>query len=122
MIGKNEYAMVSEIDGVEFIIFDKSLGAGAYKAVQQQLKNWRFDVLLHMQMALRESITSMIIKTNIRLGIELVVNHYPEALQQCYQATVKEAPWGKHIQNDECMRLITSEDFTAMTTKALQIN
>ncbi len=71
MIGKNEYAMVSEIDGVEFIIFDKSLGAGAYKAVQQQLKNWRFDVLLHMQMALRALITSEDVTTMLTKALQI---------------------------------------------------
>lgn len=70
IIGKNEHVLVSEIDGVEFITFDKSLGLGAYRAVRQQLKGRHFDVLLHMQMSLRASMTSLMVKSTIRLGFD----------------------------------------------------
>lgn len=70
IIGKNEYALVSEIEGVEFITFDKSLGFGAYSDIRNKLANHRFDVLLHMQLSLRASITSMLIKAGIKLGFD----------------------------------------------------
>ncbi len=70
IIGKNEYALLSEIDGVEFITFDKSLGFGAYRKIRAQLKGRRFDVLLHMQMSMRASITSMLIKAKVKLGFD----------------------------------------------------
>lgn len=70
IIGKNEHALVSEIDGVEFITFDKSLGLGAYSDIRNKLANHRFDVLLHMQTSLRASITSLFIKAKIKLGFD----------------------------------------------------
>jgi heptosyltransferase I len=70
VIGKNEYALVSDIEGVEFITFDKSLGLGAYREVRKQLAGRRFDVLLHMQLSLRASGTSLLIRSEIKLGFD----------------------------------------------------
>lgn len=70
IIGKNEYALVSEIEGVEFITFDKSLGMDAYRNIRSKLANRRFDVLLHMQLSLRASITSLLINAGIKLGFD----------------------------------------------------
>jgi heptosyltransferase I len=70
IIGKNEHALVSEIDGVEFITFDKTLGFGAYGDIRRKLAGRRFDVLLHMQLSLRASITSMLINAKIKLGFD----------------------------------------------------
>lgn len=70
IIGKNEHALVSEIDGVEFITFDKSLGTGAYRDIRRKLAGRRFDVLLHMQVSLRASITSLLINADIKLGFD----------------------------------------------------
>ena len=70
IIGKNEHALVSDIEGVEFITFDKSLGFGAYAEIRRKLANHHFDVLLHMQVSLRASITSMLVKADIKLGFD----------------------------------------------------
>ncbi len=70
IVGKNEHALVSEIDEIEFITFDKSLGFGAYRDIAGKLAGRRFDVLLHMQLALRASICSMLIKADIKLGFD----------------------------------------------------
>ena len=70
IIGKNEYALVSDIEGVEFITFDKSLGIGAYRQVRRKLAGRRFDVLLHMQLSLRASITSLLVRSKIKLGFD----------------------------------------------------
>ena len=70
IIGKNEHALVREIDGVEIITFDKSLGLRAYSDIRNKLANHRFDVLLHMQTSLRASITSLLIKARIKLGFD----------------------------------------------------
>ena len=70
IIGKNEYALVSEIDGVEFITFDKALGFGAYRDIHSKLASRHFDILLHMQLSLRASITSLLIKAGIKLGFD----------------------------------------------------
>ncbi len=74
VIGKSEYQLVRDIEGVEFIIFDKSRGLVAYKdlyqQIRQRLNGHQFDVLLHMQVAIRASIASMMIPARIRLGFD----------------------------------------------------
>ncbi|MCP3177564.1 glycosyltransferase family 9 protein [Desulfuromonas sp. KJ2020] len=70
VIGKTEASLVNDIPGVEFIIFDKSQGLKAYRELHKKLKNRRFDVLLHMQAALRASLASLLISADIRLGFD----------------------------------------------------
>ena len=70
IIGRNEHALVSEIDGVEFITFDKSLGLHAYQDIRRKLSGRRFDVLLHMQLSLRASIASLLVKADVKLGFD----------------------------------------------------
>lgn len=70
IIGKTEYQMVKDIEGVEFIVFDKNAGLPGYKSVKQQLNNRNFDVLLHMQMSLRSSLVSLLVKAGIKLGFD----------------------------------------------------
>lgn len=70
VIGKTEASLVNDIPGVEFIIFDKSQGVKAYRELHEKLKNRRFDVLLHMQAALRASLASLLIRADIRLGFD----------------------------------------------------
>lgn len=70
VIGKTEATLVNDIAGVEFIVFDKSKGLKAYRALYEKMKNRRFDVLLHMQAALRSSLASLLIRADIRLGFD----------------------------------------------------
>ena len=70
IIGKAEATLVSDIDGVEFIIFDKSEGRHAYSKLRNTLAGRRFDVLLHMQAALRASIASLMIRAEIKIGFD----------------------------------------------------
>lgn len=70
IIGKIEYAFAKGMDGVEFIVFDKSLGARATQHVKQTLKNKRFDVLCQMQLSFRANWLSRVIDADIRLGFD----------------------------------------------------
>ncbi len=70
IIGKTEYALVSDIENINFIIFDKSRKSQAYLDVYKQLKNIQFDALLHMQMSLRSSLISLLVKSKIKLGFD----------------------------------------------------
>lgn len=70
IIGKTEYALVSDITDINFIVFDKSKGFTAYKEIYNHLKHLEFDALLHMQMSLRTSIISTLVKTKIKLGFD----------------------------------------------------
>jgi heptosyltransferase I len=70
IIGKTEYGLVSDIPGIEFIVFDKSQGWQAHREIRRHLRGRRFDVLLHMQTSLRASLISLAIKSPIKLGFD----------------------------------------------------
>jgi len=70
IIGKQEHALVGDIPGVDFIIFDKSRRWRAYADLYRALKGKRFDVLLHIQMSLRASLASLLVRAKVRLGFD----------------------------------------------------
>ena len=70
IIGKAEAALVSDIEGIEFIVFDKNQGWRAYRKLHSTLSGRRFDVLLHMQAALRASIASLMIHADTKVGFD----------------------------------------------------
>ncbi len=89
VIGKVEYQLLKYLEGVEFVIFDKSQGWKSYFQLRSDLAGQKFDVLLHMQVALRATIASLAISARVRIGFDrarakegqwLVTNHRVEAL------------------------------------------
>lgn len=66
--GKFEYKLLSALPGVRFVVFDKKLGWRAYSKLRKDLKGEHFDVLLHMQVALRANLASLCVSADIRLG------------------------------------------------------
>lgn len=70
IIGKTEHGLVGDLPGVDFIIFDKSKGVAAYRELRRALHGRRFDVLLHMQAALRASLASLLVKAELRIGFD----------------------------------------------------
>ena len=70
IIGKLEASLVGDIPGIEFIIFDKSKGIRAYGQLRDQLRDLRFDALLHMQISIRSSIASRFVHTPVRVGFD----------------------------------------------------
>ena len=66
--GKLESQLLQCIDNIEVIIFDKKQGYKAYFLLHKELKNRSFDVLLHMQAALRASLISLLIKAPVKIG------------------------------------------------------
>jgi heptosyltransferase I len=70
IIGKLEATLIGDLPGVEFIIFDKSKGWRAFAEVHKLLKGRRFDVLLHMQAALRASLLSLLVTAPVKLGFD----------------------------------------------------
>lgn len=70
IIGKTEATLVGDIPGIEFVVFDKSMGWRGYLEVLRQLAGRRFDALLHMQMSLRSSLINRLVRTDIRLGFD----------------------------------------------------
>ena len=70
VIGKVEANLLADLVGVEFIIFNKKAGLKAYKALRAQLSKRNFDVLFHMQVALRASLASLCIPAKIKIGFD----------------------------------------------------
>lgn len=68
VIGKLEHNLLAGMQGVEFIIFDKSRGIGAYLDLRRSLRGRRFDAVLHMQVAARANLASVLIRAPIKLG------------------------------------------------------
>lgn len=68
IIGKSEARLLAQFPDVEFIVFDKKGGLKALKELRSTLKGRHFDVLLHMQVAARANLLSMLIKAPIRIG------------------------------------------------------
>jgi heptosyltransferase I len=70
IIGSTEARLMSLIDGVEFITVDKRAGLAAGRALRERLRGRRFDVLLHMQLALRASLLAWQVPAAIKLGFD----------------------------------------------------
>jgi len=70
IIGAGEYTLLADIEGVEFIVFDKNKGLASYRTLYNKLKKRHFDVLLHMQVSLRASLVSLTVRAPIRIGFD----------------------------------------------------
>ena len=68
IIGKPEHQLLSGLENVEFIEFDKRGGWSSIKALRAALRDRRFDALFHMQVAARANLLSRMIRAPIRLG------------------------------------------------------
>ncbi|MEZ8105235.1 glycosyltransferase family 9 protein [Vibrio cortegadensis] len=68
IIGKVEAQLLDGLDGVELIVFDKKTGLSGMRQVWQQLKDRKFDALVHMQLALRASFLTTGIKAKYKVG------------------------------------------------------
>jgi len=60
------------LEEVEFIEFDKTGGWSAVRELRRKLRNRRFDVLMHMQVAARANLLSKLIYAPVRLGWDRV--------------------------------------------------
>jgi heptosyltransferase I len=70
VIGKVEAKLMRLLGDVEFITVDKGAGLAARRDLARALAGRRFDVLLHMQLALRASVLSTAIRADVRLGFD----------------------------------------------------
>ncbi|RYV03666.1 ADP-heptose--LPS heptosyltransferase I [Shewanella sp. OPT22] len=70
VIGKVEYQLVKNLPNINFVIFDKSQGWRSYTNLRKALSKQKFDVLLHMQVALRASVASLMIRADIKVGFD----------------------------------------------------
>ena len=70
IIGKTEHSLLKGIDNIEFIVFDKHQGLAAYRSIRKTLRGREFSALLHMQMSLRASLISVLVKSPVKLGFD----------------------------------------------------
>jgi heptosyltransferase I len=70
VIGKGEAKLLDGLEGVEFVVFDKSRGFAGWKELRARLAGRRFDALLNMQLALRAGLASTAIRADRRIGYD----------------------------------------------------
>jgi heptosyltransferase I len=70
IVGRTEARLVGLIEGVEFITVDKRASLAGLRALHVQLRGRRFDVLLHMQLALRASLAAYAVAAGVKLGFD----------------------------------------------------
>jgi len=70
IIGRLEARLMRLIPEVKFITVDKGAGAQSWRALRQELRGQHFDLLLHLQLALRASLLSSAIPARVRLGFD----------------------------------------------------
>jgi heptosyltransferase I len=71
VIGKVEAGLMSVLPDIEFIVVDKRSGRDGRQQLRQRLTGRRFDVLLHLQLALRASLIVRQIPARVKLGFDL---------------------------------------------------
>lgn len=70
IIGKVEAKLLGHIPDIEFIVLDKQSLLGSYRVLRQAMRGRWFDVLMHMQVALRASLFSSLVPARIKLGFD----------------------------------------------------
>jgi heptosyltransferase I len=70
IIGRNEARLLSLVSDVEFITFDKRHSVREYFRLRRHLRARRFDLCLHMQLALRASLVSSLVRAPIKVGFD----------------------------------------------------
>ena len=70
IISRLEHALVGDLPGVEFVVFDKREGWRAYRRLARELRGQRFDALLQMQVALRASVAGRMVRARHRIGFD----------------------------------------------------
>ena len=89
VIGKVEHALVGDLPGIQFVVFEKQRGVKEYLALRQRFsKQPPFDVLLQMQTSLRANLVAGMIPARRKIGFPpskakelhslFVTEHLPE--------------------------------------------
>jgi heptosyltransferase I len=67
IIGRTEAALISDLPGINFIIFDKKLGLTGFRNVLKAIPE-PFDVLLHMQVSFRANLLAVVVPAKVKWG------------------------------------------------------
>lgn len=66
--GQFEHRLLSGIDGIRFIVFDKKAGLRAYLKVWHELEGEVFDLMLHMHASARANLLGFLVRAQSKLG------------------------------------------------------
>ena len=61
IIGRVEAKLMGHIPDIEFIVVDKSSLTKSWRTLRAAMRGRQFDVLMHMQLAMRASLLSMLV-------------------------------------------------------------
>lgn len=70
IIGRVEAKLLGHIPDIEFIVLDKGSLLKSARSLAHAMRGRHFDVLLHMQLALRASILSALVPARLKLGFD----------------------------------------------------
>jgi heptosyltransferase I len=70
IIGKVEAKLLGHIPDIEFIVVDKGSSRTSWRTLRAALRGRQFDVLMHMQLALRASMLSTLVRAKVKLGFD----------------------------------------------------
>ena len=70
IIGKTEYGLLGGLEGVQFVVLDKSKGLRGYLEVRRRIAGRRFGLLLHMHASMRANLVSLLVPARKRLGFD----------------------------------------------------
>ncbi len=93
VIGKTEATLLSDVEGVEFIIFDKQKGLGAIRDVRRALHRRRFDAALCMHASARVNLLYPFIRSDLKIGFD---RNRARDFQWLFTNRQVEATDGKH--------------------------
>ncbi len=70
VIGRVEARLMQLVPDIEFIAVDRHGGTGELLRLRHLLAGRRFDLLLHMQLAARASLLSLLVRAPVKLGFD----------------------------------------------------
>ncbi|MGD0503069.1 MAG: glycosyltransferase family 9 protein [Steroidobacteraceae bacterium] len=70
IIGRVEAKLIALLPEVEFVTVDKRRALAEFSRLRALLRGRRFDVLLHMQVSLRASLLSTLVRAPIKIGFD----------------------------------------------------
>lgn len=70
LIGRHEHRLMSLAEDIEFITVDKRAGLRGYRDLFRRLSGRRFDLTLHLQVALRANLYGALVRAPVRLGFD----------------------------------------------------
>jgi heptosyltransferase I len=75
ILGKLEHRLLGHLPGVEFVVFDKKAGRAAYLDLRRRMAGRHYDVLLHMQLAIRASLAAALVPARVKVGFDRARAH-----------------------------------------------